>query len=170
MRRISIIEIENSVFTLFTPAVVVAASFFLFNLLAWPIFLIQSNLESSSSPEIFPIISAFSSILMMICPTIIGYLLFASRLKVRHVEFKSVKNLESIIILIICSALAIFLIPLFLQLSFFLNITEFPPTPRVILSSSPLELFLIFLNTTLVATIFTELLYRRIAIPLLEDR
>ncbi|MHA2031985.1 MAG: CPBP family glutamic-type intramembrane protease, partial [Candidatus Kariarchaeaceae archaeon] len=30
--------------------------------------------------------------------------------------------------------------------------------------------FLIFLNTTLVATIFTELLYRRIAIPLLEDR
>ena len=54
MPKLEIVEIENSYLNFFTPAIIVAAGYFLFNLIAWPLlfvgqFILSLNILGAQS-------------------------------------------------------------------------------------------------------------------------
>ena len=96
MKKIEIVEIENSFLNFFTPAVLVAISYFFFNLIGWPsLFLkdviIQSNLKIDLNLVHLIVSNIF---LATTCICLYYLLIYLPRLKVHDAEFQEVSKLS----------------------------------------------------------------------------
>ncbi len=169
LRKINIAEIENSYLNFFTPAVIVAIGYFLFNLIAWPLAFIQwltGEIDSTTFGLIVMIL-----ILFLISGIVL--FLFIPRLKVLDVDYKEVSGIGLVTVFLLVCVAASFQ-TLLKELYRFLDIKLKNEEPWFISSYKDLKdpiLLLLFLFYSCCAyPIFTELFYRRMIIPLLEDR
>ena len=96
MRKIEIIEIENSFLNFFTPAVLVPVSYFLFNLIAWPsLFLRYLITQSGTDIDLNLVHSVFSILFMSLTCSILYYILiYLPRLKVHDSDYKKPSKLS----------------------------------------------------------------------------
>lgn len=125
MRKIEIIEIENSYLNFFTPAVLVPVSYFLFNLLGWPGLVAQRLVWESSGEIINDIISWSISNSILILASLLLYIAYDFILRYRTqdkeilLKFRIYYLLSFFIILIILNFLEI---PIFLINTFELSV------------------------------------------------
>ncbi|MHA2239754.1 MAG: hypothetical protein ACXAB2_15545 [Candidatus Hodarchaeales archaeon] len=170
MKRFHIVEIEKSFFTLFTPAVVVAAGYFLFNLLSWPFLVLEYTLEDQIDGHLMEIISPLFRYIALSLICIISYLLFIPKLKIRYVNYRSWKNVNSFFLSILLIFVGV--VGFHLLLLFFSSMTWdlMYIYPFYIDSTSFFDIFMYIVNQCILASLFTSLVYQRISIPLLEDR
>ncbi len=176
MRRLQIVEIENSYLNFFTPAVIIAAGFFLFDLILWPLRILQwltYELEIPLDYDLYslliPNISAF-----LIC--LIVYFVFIPRLNVLDADSRQVNRTGFVVVsgLFLCAIFfRILLMVSYGYLGVRINFYEFE-FPFYISSyyqlSNPVLLSLFFLYRLIALPLFLELIYRRTVIPLMEDR
>ncbi|MFX0172914.1 MAG: type II CAAX prenyl endopeptidase Rce1 family protein [Candidatus Hodarchaeota archaeon] len=174
MRKIQIAEIENSYLNFFTPAVIVAIGFFLLNLFNFPItllFWINSTLNLDLDNSILN--AAFANMTtLLVC--LIAYYVLIPRLKLEDSIYQEpyVGNLV-VVPVIFCLAIFLRVLLTFTFKAYGLTIYEVTPwflgyyySP--LRDSSFMLLFLIYQLVTI--PLFTESIYRRVIIPLLEDR
>ncbi len=179
MRKIEIVEIENSYLNFFTPAVLVAVGYFLFNLIAWPFFFYQleillPNLQTDSSLLLLKYILPNISYTILLA---IIFFVIIPRLKVKYTEYKKANVHGIAIVLVFFCIVTTFQAILFGLIEFFdLEVDKelFYGAPWFVGNWTELEnpvlmsLFLIF--KLVMNPLFLELIYRRLMIPLLEDR
>ncbi|MFX1514755.1 MAG: type II CAAX prenyl endopeptidase Rce1 family protein [Promethearchaeota archaeon] len=166
MRKLMIVEIENSYLNLFTPAVIVAAGYFLFNLMFWLILLIALLLIDVENPfRIWSFITIFAN--FSVC--VIIYLIIIPKLKIRDTEYKEATPINFAVVgLVTC--MTIFSQALLKGLAELFDIGwiyQFPIPEN--LEDPAFEILYLFLLLMSIA-LFTELFSRRTTIPLLEDR
>lgn len=173
MRKVHIAEIENSYLNFFTPAVIVAVGFFLLNLFDFPIALLHwfnSVLDLNLDTNILNV--GFANVAtLLVC--LIAYYLLIPRLKLENSVYQEpyVINLVAVP-LIFCIVIFLRLLLTFTFESYgvtIYNVTPWFLTSYSLLLDPPfLLLFLIYQLITI--PLFTESIYRRVIIPLLEDR
>ncbi|MHA2246972.1 MAG: CPBP family glutamic-type intramembrane protease [Candidatus Hodarchaeales archaeon] len=173
MRKIEIVEIENNLLNFFTPAVITAAGFFLWNLFAWPLHLIELDILQIplgiESYLLDAIIINCSGFLVFL----IAFFVFIPRLNVLDADYKEINKSSFIIVLLVfCFAMCYrFLLTVLFDS---LGIELFDAMPEFVFSFDlfydPLFLFFFIIYFVLVTPLFTEIIYRRTVIPLLEDR
>ncbi|MFX0205199.1 MAG: type II CAAX prenyl endopeptidase Rce1 family protein [Candidatus Hodarchaeota archaeon] len=174
MRKFHIAEIENSYLNFFTPAVIVAIGFFLINLFDFPITLFHwfnSFLDLNLDHNILNV--AFANIsMLLIC--LIAYYVLIPRLKLEDPIYQE-PDLENfaIVPLFLCVVIFLRVVLTFVFESYGVVIYDVPPwflsyNYYPLFDDSFLILFLIFELITI--PLFTESVYRRVIIPLLEDR
>ncbi len=174
MRKLSIVEIENSYLNFFTPAVIVAVGYFLFNLIGWPMLFLQW-LMAQSGMEVNPTILDLllrNSVFFLSC--VVVYIFFIPKLKIADTEYKRVDR-GSFVVFILLSCVMIFLQQLLVNLLEFFGwilIDELDPSIIVDYQEiqDPFVLILFLLSFLILETVFSEIIYRRTMIPLLEDR
>ena len=83
MKKINIVEIENSYLNLFTPAVIVAIGYFLFNLLAWPLLFLEWLIKETILGFTIPIFDSVVASTVLVLISIIVYFVFIPKLKVK---------------------------------------------------------------------------------------
>ncbi|MFW9854387.1 MAG: hypothetical protein ACFFFG_04975 [Candidatus Thorarchaeota archaeon] len=174
MRKIEIVEIENSFLNFFTPAIIIASGYFLINLISWPLSLLPWAANQANIRFDFNLLFLISPIVAGILVSLIVYFIFIPRLKVIDAEYKTLSRESSIMLLVLfCVAMSI-------RLSFGTLITEFLGgsiellLPWYLPSYNLLFVTPLYLSFFLIGRVvihgFTELIYRRTAIPSLEDR
>ena len=173
MRKFSIVEIEDSYLNFFTPAVLIAAGLFLQYFFSWPLSFINLLIYESDRTINLDLLGAIIANIIGIVICFVVYFLLIPRLKVQDTEYE---DLSSRSMLIVCG---VFLVVLFFRLvvSFifeFSGSTIYLVRPwfinSYILLSDPLICALFLSYQFILLPIYTELLYRRTIIPLLEDR
>ncbi|MHA2246831.1 MAG: CPBP family glutamic-type intramembrane protease [Candidatus Hodarchaeales archaeon] len=173
MRKIEIVEIENSYLNFFTPAVIVAAGYFLFNLIGWPTLYFRYEIILNVNSEInYIILSAMSLIILNIVLSIIVYYIFIPKLRVKDADYKEVNRNDFFIIFILYFLTNFFLIILINLFNFVdaeLTIESDYIINFYVDSKNPV-IFIIFILNIITMIVFSELVYRRTIIPLLEDR
>ncbi|MHA1968212.1 MAG: hypothetical protein ACW964_10465, partial [Candidatus Hodarchaeales archaeon] len=101
LRKLEIVEIEDSYFNFFTPAIVVVIGYFLFNLIFWPYLIVDGFiLENEVTISAFlnriipdlPVltISSLLEIIILLLFSVLLYYIFVIRLKVRSSEYRKV--------------------------------------------------------------------------------
>ncbi len=172
MRKLKIIEIENSFLNFFTPAVIVAAAYFFFNFIMWPIVYLEitiMDLDPEINYEMLDLLlSSFGYLL--IC--VFFYYIIIPRLKTRDAEFKKL-NRNSFVLsgLLFCVAILIYMILTWIFPLSGLEVVEDPPTGVTTFEEFINPIYLVLFTLSLVSiAIFVEIIYRRTIIPLLEDR
>jgi hypothetical protein len=171
MRKITIVEIENSFLNLFTPAVIIAAAYFLFNLIGWPVLFIEWILEELDvriNLELFDLVMLNLTMLLL---TIIVYFIIIPRLKVRDAVYEKANYISLIAtILLVCIAISfqILLTNIFNILQ--LDIQEETLTFTFEEFINPPFLIAYLFWVLIANSLFSEYIYRRTIIPLLEDR
>ena len=170
-------EIENSYLNFFTPAVMVAVGYFLFNLIAWPFFFYQweNLIPNAQADDAFLLLQY---ILPNVAYTIILAIIFfviIPRLKTKYAEYKKASVDGFAIVLVFFCIFTTFQAILIGFIEFLdLEIESFYGAPYFVGSWMELEnpvlmsLFLLF--RLIMNPLFLELIYRRLMIPLLEDR
>ena len=95
MRKIEIIEIENSFLNFFTPAVLVPVSYFLFNLIGWPSLFFRYLISQSGIETDLNLVHSFFSVVFMVltCSILYYILIYLPRLKVHDSEYKKPSKL-----------------------------------------------------------------------------
>ncbi|MFX0182857.1 MAG: type II CAAX prenyl endopeptidase Rce1 family protein [Candidatus Hodarchaeota archaeon] len=177
MRKIEIVEIENSFLNFFTPAVLVAISYFFFNLIGWPSIYILHLLENN--PSIITIdlnlvkLLIYNGFFTLICFSLYYLLIYHPRLKVSDAEFKGFSKYSlyiaiSFFFLMILSETIITTIYEIFFSSLEINFSSFIP-PEV-LFDNPFYMLLFLIYDIILVTLFIEFVYRRALIPMLEDR
>ncbi|MFX0183333.1 MAG: type II CAAX prenyl endopeptidase Rce1 family protein [Candidatus Hodarchaeota archaeon] len=174
MRKIQIAEIENSFLNFFTPAVIVAIGFFLLNLFDFPIMLLQlinSNLDINLDPNLLNV--AFANIATLsVC--LVAYYLLIPRLKLEDSIYQEPYAINLVAVpLIFCSVVFLRVLLTFAFESS--DVTIYNVTPwflgwRYSLLLDPFFLLLFLIYQLVTIPLFTESIYRRVIIPLLEDR
>ncbi|MHA2226751.1 MAG: CPBP family glutamic-type intramembrane protease [Candidatus Hodarchaeales archaeon] len=177
MKKFNIAEIENSFLNFFTPAVIIAVGYFLFNLIVWPlvflewvIFQLKIQIDSSLLRFIMPSIS-----IILVC--IIFYFIAIPRLKILEAEYK-IETPNSLLIVSLLLGVTILFQVINVGIFEFSNIgVENAPLIAYswfVLSFwelyNPTLLLLFLLYAVILSPLFSELIYRRTVIPLLEDR
>jgi len=170
MRKITIIEVENSFLTLFTPAVVAAGTYILFNVIAWPVLILDRLLGEELSESMFAIVSPLLSIGGLILTIIVLAFVFIPRLKVRYVDYKVWKNYSSFLITGFLICIGIVAIKLLFIIFDLLDWETSSAPPYSTDWSIPIAAFLIMTYHILISSIFDNIMHRRTVIPLLEDR
>ena len=166
MRKLMIVEIENSYLNLFTPAVIVAAGYFLFNLMFWLILLIALLIIDVENPfRIWSFITIFAN--FSVC--VIIYLIIIPKVKIRDTEYKEATPIAFVVAALltcmtICSQALLKALAEFFDVGW---IYQFP-IPET-LKDPALEILYLFLLLMSIV-MFSELFVRRTIIPLLEDR
>jgi hypothetical protein len=175
MRKIEIIEIENSFLNFFTPAVLIPISYWLLNLIGWPsLYLRHLIVQSGTEIDLNLVHSVISLLFMIITCSLLYYLLIhLPRLKVHDAEFrKGSKSGFYTVGVFFC------LIVLIQQVIAKLYNFGFGDLELPLQSLFPLRLlnddlfyFLVFLIYDIVLySLFSEIVFRRTLIPTLEDR
>ena len=169
MKKINIVEIENSYLNLFTPAVIVAIGYFLFNLLAWPLLFLEWLIKETILGFTIPIFDSVVASTVLVLISIIVYFVFIPKLKVKSVEYRPPET-NSIQIIFILFSVVIFSQIILESLFDLLGINMIrPPMNNAVLD----DLFVQIISVILVSIsniAYNELIYRRTVIPLLEDR
>jgi membrane protease YdiL (CAAX protease family) len=173
MIKVRIAEIENSYLNFFTPAIIVAVGFFLLNLFNFPIKLLywfNSILDLNLDFNILNV--AFANLAMLLV-CLITYYLLIPRLKLENSIYQEpyVINLVAVP-LIFCIVIFLRVLLTFAFESY--GVTIYNVTPWFLTSFSllldPPFLFLFLVYQLITIPLFTESIYRRVIIPLLEDR
>ncbi|MFX0183800.1 MAG: type II CAAX prenyl endopeptidase Rce1 family protein [Candidatus Hodarchaeota archaeon] len=171
MRKITIVEIENSFLNLFTPAVIIAAGYFLFNLIGWPVLFIEWTLEELDvriNVELFDLMMVNLALILV---TIIVYLVIIPRLKVRDATYEKVNYISLIVtILLVCIVISFQTILTNIFNILKLEIKEETLTFTFEEFINPPFLIAYLFWILIANTLFSEFVYRRTIIPLLEDR
>jgi len=177
MRKFEIVEIENSFLNFFTPAVLVAISYFFFNLIGWPSIYILHLLENNSSIITIDLnlvkLLIYNGFFALICFSLYYLLIYHPRLKVSDAEFKGVSK-YSLYIAVIFFFLMIMsetVITTIYEVLFGNLETYFSSfiQPEVLLDN-PFYMLLFLIYDIILVTLFGEFVYRRALIPMLEDR
>ena len=172
MRKIRIVEIENSFLNFFTPAVIVAAAYFFFNFIMWPIVYLElliMELIPEISYELLDLL-LMSLGFLLIC--LFVYYIIIPRLRIQDVEFKELNHHSFVLSgLLFCVSILIYLVFRGIFPLSGLEIVEDPPISVSTFEEfvNPIYLILFMLYLVSIA-IFIEVIYRRTIIPLLEDR
>ena len=172
MRRLNIVEIENSFLNFFTPAVIIAASQFLYNILAWTLVLISSDLFVDDFTIV--IFGSIALILSIICIVLIVWFVFLPRLRIQDVRSQNYQ-LKSLMVVFVafCLSILVFSTLTILYDTFDLTWSLEYPWPFLFiqfLTTEPVVLIFFVILILLINPLFDEVLYRRTIIPLLEDR
>lgn len=173
MRKLIIVEIENSYLNFFTPAVCIAAGLFLYSLISWPLSLLnwvfhvfKINIDLKLVPLILQNLSGF-----LVC--LVVYFVFIPRLKVQDADFKKASSNSFFIVLLVFWTVIFFRVLLTAMVKFF-GVKIEAPFPWFLKSYDqlldPMFMFFFLLYQLIISPPFTELVYRRTVIPLLEDR
>ncbi|MHA2246970.1 MAG: CPBP family glutamic-type intramembrane protease [Candidatus Hodarchaeales archaeon] len=171
MKKIEIVEIENSYLNFFTPAIMIAAGFFLWNLLMWPLSIL--NLYSEQLDIEIYLLNVILEIFSGLLVCLIVYYIFIPHLNVLDADYQRIKSIGLIIVFLVFG-LAIFyrLLVTIIFESIGTNIYSVGPwfvfSDRLFHDPRFTILFLIY--TLIVFPLFSELVFRRTVIPLLEDR
>ncbi|MFX1515925.1 MAG: type II CAAX prenyl endopeptidase Rce1 family protein [Promethearchaeota archaeon] len=177
MKKIKIVEIENSFLNFFTPAVLVAISYFFFNLIGWPSIYIMHLLETNSSTISIDLnlvkLLIYNSFLALICFVLYYLLIYHPRLKVSDAEYKGISKYSlyiaiSFFFLLLMSEAVITTIYEVLFGSLELGFSSFISSE--VLFDNPFYMLLFLIYNIILVTLFHELVYRRALIPMLEDR
>lgn len=172
MKKIEIVEIENSYFNFFTPALICALGLFLIFLIRNSLLLtewVTTNILSIKNLNVNYIVAIMTGIIV----SLVCYFLLIPRLKVGDADYKKPTQ-EGLILVSItfCFILALRILIEFLYKIIGLN-KEFCG-PWFVQTYSELEdpfLFVLFLcNQLIINGLVSVLIYQRIVIPLLEDR
>jgi hypothetical protein len=173
VKKFSIVEIEDSYLNFFTPAVLVAAGLFLQYFFTWPLSFINILIYESDRTINLDLLGAIIANVIGVIICFIVFFLLIPRLKVQDTEYEDITSRS---VLIVCG---VFLVVLFFRIivSFFFEFigsTIYLVRPwfidSYILLSDPLIRVLFLSYQFVLLPIYTELLYRRTIIPLLEDR
>ncbi|MFX0204961.1 MAG: type II CAAX prenyl endopeptidase Rce1 family protein [Candidatus Hodarchaeota archaeon] len=175
MRKIEIIEIENSFLNFFTPAVLVAISYFFFNIIGWYSLFFLHLLEINSFKIDLNLakLLIYNAFLGTTCFSLYYLFIYHPRLKVRDAEFIEVKKFSfyvafSFFFLLILSETV--LTALYEGLFGNLDPTVTTLLRLEILLDNPAYLFLFLIYDGILSVVFIEIVYRRALIPMLEDR
>ncbi|MFX1283170.1 MAG: CPBP family intramembrane glutamic endopeptidase [Promethearchaeota archaeon] len=173
MRKFNIVEIENSYLNFFTPAMIIAAGIFLLYLFNWPLSFLQWMIYESNANINLDIMSAIIANITGIAICFITYFIFIPRLKVQDAKYNKINSI-SIITVFIVFLIIIFFRLIMTNLFESLDITIYLVPPWFMDSYNLLfnpMIWILFLSYQFfILPIYTELLYRRTIIPLLEDR
>lgn len=173
MRKISISEIEDSYLNFFTPSVLIAAGIFLINLFNWPLSFLRWIMYESNVDVNLGVMSAIIANITGFAICLIVYLIFIPRLKVQDAKYEDITSKS---IIIVCGVFFV-IISLRIIITFIFDYTGstiylvypwFMNSYSVL--SDPMIRILFLLYQFIILPIYTELLYRRTIIPLLEDR
>ncbi len=173
MKKLTIVEIENSYLNFFTSAVCIAAGLFLYSLIAWPLSLLEwvfyifkINVNFKLMPLILQNLSG-----ALVC--VVVYFVFIPRLKVLDADYKKASGVSLFIVLLVFWTVIFFRILLTTTFEVF-NVKIEAPFPGFLKSydqlRNPLFLSFLLMYQLFISPLFTELVYRRTVIPLLEDR
>lgn len=188
MREIRIVEIEDSFLNLFTPAVIVVAGYFLFNLVGWPSRLIRPFFNDIGFVYDSFMLSTTLSIINVLTVALIFYIIFLPKLRVKRAPYKD-PNSNSLFLTLVIACIAFTVMELFtdfidslfrglnslfiewnIDLNFYVE-EEYIPTPEdLFMLKDPINGFLYVFYIMFAYLFFIEILYRRSIIPLLEDR
>ena len=175
MRKIEIIEIENSFLNFFTPAVLVPASYFLFNLIGWPSLFLR-YLIAQSGIDVDPnVVHLVISVVFLSFTCLILYyiLIYLPRLKVHDAKYKkptksSLYTVGAFFCFIILINLIIVTIYKLIYGNFDFQLYTLFPIDLMI--EDPLYFFAFIIYDIVLFCIFNEIVFRRALIPTLEDR
>ncbi len=178
MGLFTISEIENSFLMFFTPAILVAGIYFLFNLLAWPLGYIRNELMNyfMRHDEFFKfILHSADYIIVFSILVIVFFFIFVPKLKIRIVEpLKFTISYRWGFILLsslISMGMGIFYSTYFLGKLLNRNtLPEFLYQIKFTQFFDPLFFLLFFLYSLVFTPLFSEFTFRRTIIPLCEDR
>ncbi len=174
MRKYTIVEIEKSYLNFFTPAAIVAIAYFLPSLIAWSLAISEWVFSQSESAEIdLLILNGITVNLSLVFVVIIIYFIFIPRLKVLDAEYREVRA-DGFFIMIPLFFFASFFRILIAELFKYFSITLSHESPWFETNfkklDDPVLLLLFFLHSLVISNLFSELMFRRTLIPLLEDR
>jgi len=173
VKKFNIVEIENSYLNFFTPAVIIATGIFLSNLFSWPASFLYWIIDISDMNVNLDLVKALVANINGVLICLIVYFVFIPHLKVKDVTFRD-SNIESFYVV-----LPVFLIIIFFRIiltflfeqsgsTIYLMSPWFLSSYSLLLDPSVLILFILY--QFFIIPVYTELLYRRTVIPLLEDR
>jgi len=173
VRKFNIVEIENSYLNFFTPAVIIAAGIFLFNLFSWPSALIDWLIEEANISVNQDLVRGLIANIIAILICLIVYFVFIPRLKVKDVtydnpELKNVSTVFSIFFVVIFFRILLTIIFETLGSNIYLITPWYLDSYHQLLNPGVLLQFI--LHQFFIIPVYTEILYRRTVIPLLEDR
>ncbi len=176
MRKIEIIEIENSYLNFFTPTVIIAIGYFLYSLIVYPLVIIQwLSYENKIDPTMIDLYTLMIPNITCLLIVLFVYFVVIPRLNVVDATYRPISKVS----------LQIFLLVFFVVVSFRILITYFfdslgvsteTPSPWYLGEKSyallfdPIFLFLFLIYQLGLNPIFVQLMFRRTAIPLMEDR
>jgi membrane protease YdiL (CAAX protease family) len=173
MKKVTIAEIENSFLNFFTPALIVALGFFLLNLIGFPLsffnwFILEMDLLADLN-----LLNVSFAIFSNFVVFLFTYLVFIPRLKLEDSTYEK-PNFGKLIVVPIIFSIAIFF-RILLTFSFETSgVKIYYVTPWFLTSYSllfdPNFLYLFLVYELVTIPLFTEIVYRRMVIPLLEDR
>ncbi|MHA1966536.1 MAG: CPBP family glutamic-type intramembrane protease [Candidatus Hodarchaeales archaeon] len=176
MRNFEIVEIENSFLNFFTPAVLVAISYFLLNLIGWPSFLLRDIISRFGVSEmVLNLLYLLISILCLgiTCGLLYYLLIYLPRLKAHEAEFKRASKMSMYITIIFsCLVVSSGLIIVGFYEFIFEPLIIFPSFffPLEIIRNNLFYLILNLIYDSVLMVLFQEIVYRRALIPMLEDR
>ncbi len=177
MRKFEIVEIEKSYLNFFTPAVIIAIGYFLYNLFIYPLLILQW-LSYEDNPRfsidffdlwnlIIPNVSTLLAVLFVV------YILIP-RLNILDAPIKGIRKRSFVITFLIFSiivSIRIFLTIFFEEL---LETDIILGPPWYLRTYDQLSvtifMFLFLVYQLILKPLFSEFIFRRTAIPLLEDR
>ncbi|MHA1966537.1 MAG: CPBP family intramembrane glutamic endopeptidase [Candidatus Hodarchaeales archaeon] len=176
MRKFEIVEIENSFLNFFTPAVLIPVSFFLFNLIGWLYLFLNYLISEQSIGFEFELVQVVTQILFLaiVCLLLYYLLIYLPRLKVNDAEFKQV-NKQSFYI--IATLFCLFILSQSIIISLYELVFDkidfhfdYVISDLNTVKSNPFFLVTYFIYSIILISLFSELVYRRAIIPMLEDR
>lgn len=177
MQKIEISEIENSYLNFFTPAMVIATGYFLYNVFIYPLLILQW-LSYEDNPNFgIDFFDLWNLIIPNIsCLFIVFFVLYIlmPKLNVLDASFKGIKKNGFVITLAVFFLIVSFRIWMTFVFDEILDVDTTLTIPWYLRSYSQLSitlyLVLYFTYRLILRPLFHELVFRRTAIPLLEDR
>lgn len=179
MKKIEIIELENSFLQFFTPAIMIAIGYFLLNLFRFLSFILFIDFYLNSD---LPVLIFINMISMLIISLLIYYV-FNAKLKVRHLDenenyhyFHNFSKYITLTIIVFCFTFVIQVISKSIMLIILepVGVSQISDANMIIPESTYFNNqtnTLIYLSYIMVfSPIFLEMIHSRAVIPLLEDR
>jgi hypothetical protein len=175
MRKIEIIEIENSFINFFTPAVLVPASYFLFNLIGWPWLFLRYSIAQSGIEIDLNMVQIVTSFIFMGLTCLILYyiLIYLPRLKVHDAEYKKPSRSSFYEVgVFLCILLLINGIIIAIYEFFYGNLDLHLQSllPIDVIEENPFYFLAFLIYDIVLFSLFNEIVFRRALIPTLEDR
>lgn len=173
MKKITVAEIENSFLNFFTPALIVAVGFFLLNLIGFPLsFFNWLILEMNLLININRLNVSFA-ILSNFVVFLVTYVVLIPRLKLEDATYEKPDYGKLMVVPFIFCIAIFFRILLTFSIEASGGIIYYVK-PWFLTSFNllfdPYFLYLFLVYEVVTIPIFTEIVYRRMVIPLLEDR
>jgi membrane protease YdiL (CAAX protease family) len=173
MKKVTVVEIENSLLNFFTPAVIVPITYFLFNLVAWALLFLNWLIMELKIQIDTSYLGSFLTIFSTFVIGLLVLFIFIPRLKILDADFKEV-NLAGILILLSSFCVVILFLTI-INTAIDIYEIKIDLLPDYMyyyfqVQKNPFFLLMFFFDNLLAYPLFTELIYRRTMIPLLEDR